>query len=129
MKNQDHILVIEDDVIFCNTLSASLKEAGFNVTEVHDGPRAIEEAKKKPFELIISDIRLAGKMDGIEVCQRIRANKVESPIMMLTAKSEEIDKVLGLEVGADDYLTKPFSVREFIARVKAIFRRQKTENS
>ena len=81
--------------------------------------KAIEES----FDLIILDIMLPG-MDGLEVCRKLRAQEIITPILMLTAKSEEIDKVLGLETGADDYLTKPFSIREFVARVKAIFRRQ-----
>lgn len=77
----------------------------------------------KTFDLIILDVMLPGK-DGIAIAQKLRAFEIQSPIMMLTAKTEEVDKVLGLESGADDYLTKPFGVREFIARVKAIFRRQ-----
>jgi DNA-binding response OmpR family regulator len=82
----------------------------------------MEQVKSNPFDLVILDIMLPG-IDGMEVCRRIRSDHINVPVLMLTAKSEEIDKVLGLEIGADDYLTKPFSIREFIARVKAIFRR------
>ena len=82
----------------------------------------MKQVKSNPFDLVILDIMLPG-IDGMEVCKRIRSEQINVPVLMLTAKSEEIDKVLGLEIGADDYLTKPFSVREFIARVKAIFRR------
>ena len=88
-----------------------------------DGGTGLDMAKQENPDLIILDIALP-VMDGIEVCQKIRMHQ-NTPIIMLTAKSEEIDRVLGLEVGADDYITKPFSVREFIARVKAIFRRTK----
>ncbi|MDT0621098.1 response regulator transcription factor [Croceitalea vernalis] len=121
MKN---VLIIEDDIEIIHLLEIHLKDLGCEVTKVTQGDDGLRKAIELIPDLIILDVMLP-EMDGIEVCQKIRANNIQSPIMMLTARSEEIDKVLGLEVGADDYLTKPFSVREFIARVKAIFRRQK----
>lgn len=121
MKN---VLIIEDDLEIIHLLEIHLKDLGCEVTSASRGDEGLLKAIDQIPDLIILDIMLP-EMDGIEVCQKIRANNIKSPIIMLTAKSEEIDKVLGLEIGADDYLTKPFSVREFIARVKAIFRRQK----
>jgi DNA-binding response OmpR family regulator len=121
MKN---VLIIEDDLEIIHLLEIHLKDLGCEVTKATQGDDGLRKAIELVPDLIILDVMLP-EMDGIEVCQKIRANNIQSPIMMLTARSEEIDKVLGLEVGADDYLTKPFSVREFIARVKAIFRRQK----
>lgn len=118
------VLIIEDDVEIVHLLEIHLKDLQCEVHAANRGDDGLHKAIELIPDLIILDIMLPG-MDGIEVCQKIRANNIKSPIIMLTAKSEEIDKVLGLEVGADDYLTKPFSVREFIARVKAIFRRQK----
>ncbi|MDW7695321.1 response regulator transcription factor [Flammeovirgaceae bacterium SG7u.111] len=121
MKN---VLIIEDDKEIVQLLEIHLNDLSCQISKAYDGESGLHKALSENPDLIILDIMLP-KMDGIEVCQKIRANNVHSPIMMLTAKSEEIDRVLGLEVGADDYLTKPFSVREFIARVKAIFRRTK----
>lgn len=121
MKN---VLIIEDDPEIIHLLEIHLKDLHCTVSSANAGDVGLRTAIETVPDLIILDIMLP-EMDGIEVCQKIRANNIKSPIIMLTAKSEEIDKVLGLEVGADDYLTKPFSVREFIARVKAIFRRQK----
>ena len=120
------VLVIEDDPEIVHLLEIHLKDLGCEVLSAGRGDHGLRMAVNENPDLIILDVMLP-EMDGIEVCQKIRAQQIKSPIMMLTAKSEEIDKVLGLEVGADDYLTKPFSVREFIARVKAIFRRQKME--
>ena len=118
------VLIIEDDEEIIRLLEIHLKDLGCTVRSSQDGEEGLQNALADPPDLIILDLMLPTK-DGIEVCQRLRAREVNTPIIMLTAKAEEIDKVLGLEVGADDYLTKPFSVREFIARVKAIFRRQK----
>ena len=116
------VLVVEDDRDIVDLLEIHLKDLGCQITKAYDGQSGIEKALRNPFDLIILDLMLPN-LDGMEICRRIRMQKQYIPIMMLTAKSEEIDKVLGLETGADDYLTKPFSVREFIARVKAIFRR------
>ncbi len=116
------VLVVEDDPNIIDLLEIHLKDLDCTVTKAIDGEAGLREALGSPFDLIILDLMLP-KMDGLEVCRRIRAKELHLPILMLTARTEEIDKVLGLEMGADDYLTKPFGVREFIARVKAIFRR------
>ena len=118
----NHVLVIEDDHDITELLSIHLKDLHCKVTTAFDGKKGYELTLKGKFDLIVLDLMLPS-IDGLEICRRVRADKNNTPILMLTAKSEELDKVLGLEVGADDYLTKPFSVREFIARVKAIFRR------
>lgn len=123
MKN---VLIVEDDLEIIRLLEIHLKDLGCNVLTATQGDTGLKMAISESPDLIILDVMLP-EMDGIEVCQKIRANNITSPIIMLTARSEEIDKVLGLEVGADDYLTKPFSVREFIARAKAIFRRQRMD--
>ena len=118
------VLIVEDDKEMVELLEIHLRDLSCQIFKAYDGEDGLAKSLSENPDLIILDIMLP-KMDGIEVCQKIRANKINAPILMLTAKSEEIDKVLGLEIGADDYLTKPFSVREFIARVKAIFRRTK----
>lgn len=129
------ILIIEDDRNIVELLTIHLCDLGCEVSTAPDGNSGLATAVQKKFDLIILDIMLPG-INGIEVCRRIRQTDHLTPILMLTARSEEIDKVMGLETGADDYLTKPFSVREFIARVKVIFRRSEehvmlttTENS
>lgn len=124
----EKILLIEDDPHIGELVSIHLKDLNCSVEVATDGREGYEKASSGDFSLIILDIMLPG-MDGLEVCRQLRADKVKTHILMLTAKSEEIDKVLGLETGADDYLTKPFSIREFIARVKAILRRVKNLNS
>ncbi len=116
------VLVIEDDPHIVNLLEIHLKDLGCELSKSNEGPEGLQYALNNPYDLIILDLMLPG-MDGIEICRRIRAKEIHTPILMLTAKAEEIDKIIGLEMGADDYMTKPFSVREFIARVKAIFRR------
>jgi DNA-binding response OmpR family regulator len=116
------ILIIEDDRDIAHLIEVHLKDAGHDVTPVHDGTRGLEKALKHSYDLIILDVMLPG-MDGLEICRRLRSKSPYIPILMLTCKSSEVDRVLGLEIGADDYLTKPFSMRELAARVKAIFRR------
>ena len=118
------VVVIEDDPEIVDLLEIHLKDQSCEVFSSGRGEEAMTLVETRNPDLLILDIMLPG-MDGIEVCRRLRAKGSKIPILMLTAKSEEIDKVLGLEMGADDYLTKPFSIREFIARVKAIFRRHK----
>ncbi|MCE4563954.1 response regulator transcription factor [Maribellus sp. CM-23] len=118
----DKVLLIEDDPHIGELVSIHLKDLNCEVDISTDGREGYEKASTGNYSLIILDLMLPG-MDGLEVCRQLRADKIRTHILMLTAKSEEIDKVLGLETGADDYLTKPFSVREFIARVKAILRR------
>ena len=118
-----HVLIIEDDKDLTGLLSIHLKDLDCQVDIAHDGFSGCEMALKGAFDMIVLDVMLP-KMDGIAVCQKLRALENYTPILMLTAKSEEFDKVLGLESGADDYITKPFGIRELIARVKAILRRQ-----
>lgn len=116
------ILVVDDEKPIAEILKFNLEKEGYEVICAHDGNDAIELAEKENPDLILLDIMLPGK-DGNEVCREIRKTQ-NMPIIMLTAKDQEIDKVLGLELGADDYVTKPFSNRELIARVKANLRRQ-----
>ena len=116
------VLVVEDDPNIIDLLEIHLKDLDCELQKAMEGNLGLRLATQESFDLIILDIMLPGK-DGIEICRQIRSAGIGTPILMLTAKSEEIDKVLGLEMGADDYLTKPFGIREFIARVKAIFRR------
>ena len=122
------VLIIEDDKNIAELVAIHLRDLDFEVAFANDGREGLLKARNEDFNLIILDIMLPG-MDGFDVCKSIRADHMTVPILMLTSKSEEIDKVLGLEIGADDYLTKPFSIRELIARVKAILRRseQSTE--
>lgn len=115
------VLIVEDDPEILSLLEIHLKDLSCEVIKALDGKTGLDKALSENPDLVILDITLP-EMDGIEVCRQVRANSAV-PIIMLTAKSEEIDRVLGLEMGADDYITKPFSVREFIARVKAVFRR------
>ncbi len=124
MKN---ILMIEDDVNISELVDIHLKDIHCTSTRVGNGAQGLQQAMEKSFDLIILDVTLPD-MDGIEICRRLRAETILTPIMMLTARSEEIDKIIGLETGADDYLTKPFSIRELIARVKAILRRTEINN-
>jgi len=119
MKN---VLVVEDDKSIADLLEIHLTDLNCTVTKAMDGDEGLREALNKNYDLIVLDLMLP-KLNGLEICKEVRKKDDYTPILMLTSKSEEIDKVLGLEVGADDYLTKPFGIREFIARVKAIFRR------
>ena len=116
------ILVIEDDRDIARLLELHLHDLGYDVHVAHDGVAGLKHALSKPYDLIILDLMLPG-IEGLEVCRNLRTKPNYTPILMLTAKSTELDRVLGLEVGADDYLTKPFSIRELLARVKALFRR------
>ena len=122
------VLVIEDDPEIVDLLEIHLKDLSCDLIKTYSGEDGLAAVKSNPLDLVILDVMLPG-IDGIEVCRRIRSEQINVPVLMLTAKSEEIDKVLGLEIGADDYLTKPFSIREFIARVKAIFRRTQMQES
>jgi DNA-binding response OmpR family regulator len=118
----DTILIVEDDAKIAELLTMHLSEMGFDLVHAKDGLEGVEKFQKRDYALVILDIMLP-KLDGFEVAKEIRTRNRHTPILMLTSKSEELDKVLGLELGADDYLTKPFSIRELLARVKAIFRR------
>jgi len=115
------VLVVEDEPVLLETLEYNLARQGYEVCTAADGPTALEVAREEQPDLIVLDIMLPG-MDGFEVCRTLRP-EMSVPILMLTARDEEIDKVVGLEVGADDYMTKPFSMRELMARVKALLRR------
>jgi DNA-binding response OmpR family regulator len=117
------ILVVEDEREIARLVEIHLRDQGWEVTVCHDGPSGLAAASSGQFDLVVLDLMLPG-VDGLEVCRRIRAAADYLPILMLTARSSELDRVLGLEIGADDYLTKPFSVRELVARVKAILRRE-----
>lgn len=116
------ILVVEDEVSISTLLKYNLEKAGFEVLIAHDGKEGLNMAIEHSPDLMILDLMLP-TLDGMEVCKEIRSQKRNIPIIMLTARDDEFDKVLGLELGADDYMTKPFSPREVIARVKAVLRR------
>lgn len=116
------ILIVEDDRDIANLVALHLRDVYDDVQMSHDGAEALSLASTQPWDLLILDLRLPG-MDGLEVCRQIRASENYVPILMLTSKSTELDHVLGLEIGADDYVTKPFSVVELMSRVKAILRR------
>lgn len=115
------VLIVEDDPEIINLLTIHLEDLSCEVSTAQDGRLGLSKALEEKPDLVILDVTLP-EIDGIEVCRKIRTKSVV-PVIMLTAKSEEIDRVLGLEIGADDYITKPFSVRELLARVKAVFRR------
>jgi DNA-binding response OmpR family regulator len=116
------ILVIEDEPQLASLVEMHLGDAGCSVDVALTGARGLAEANKRRFDLMVLDLMLPD-MDGLDVCRELRSQKNYTPILILTARSGEVDRVLGLELGADDYLTKPFSVRELVARVKAILRR------
>lgn len=120
-NNQKTILIVDDEQPIVDILVYNLKREGYNTLEANDGVTAVDMALRDHPDLILLDIMLP-KMDGLTVCKKIRT-KLNVPILMLTAKDEEIDKILGLELGADDYITKPFSVRELMARIKANLRK------
>jgi len=116
------ILLAEDQVDIRDLIGMNLRGAGYEVTAVGDGASALARQLEQPADLLILDLMMPG-LDGLEVCKALRARQHSAPILMLTAKSTELDRVLGLELGADDYLTKPFSLAELMARVKALLRR------
>lgn len=116
------ILVIEDDKDLARLLDLHLRDLTYEVDLAYDGDAGWTQITTNAYNLVILDIMLPG-IDGLEICRRLRTQPVYTPILMLTSKSAEVDRVLGLEIGADDYVTKPFSIRELMARVKAIFRR------
>ncbi len=117
----EKILIVEDEITLQETLAYNLKRQGYEVETAADGITALQIARKSHPDLILLDIMLPG-MDGFEVCRLLR-KEMSTPILMLTAKDDEIDRVVGLEVGADDYMSKPFSMRELTARIKAMLRR------
>jgi len=119
---EQRILVVEDDPDISHLLEIHLRDSAYSVDVVGNGIDGLERASKYPYQLIVLDLMLPG-LDGLELCRRLRRQTVTVPILMLTARTSEIDRVLGLEMGADDYLTKPFSIMELQARVRAILRR------
>lgn len=121
MSNK-RILIIEDHTDLANILSLNLRDLDYSVTHAADGLKGLNYLENEVFDLVILDLMLPG-MDGLEICRRIRNQNNYTPVLMLTSKSSEIDRVLGLEIGADDYVSKPFSVREVLARIKALIRR------
>lgn len=116
------VLVVDDEPSLVTLLTYNLKKSGFDVVSATDGPSAIATLAEQPIDIMLLDVMLPGK-SGVEVTRELRAEKNRIPIIMLTALDEEVDKILGLEIGADDYVTKPFSPREVIARVRAVLRR------
>ena len=119
---QKEILLVEDNAEIAHLVMLHLGDAGMHVTHASDGEEGLKKALGQTFDLVILDLMLPG-VDGMEICRAIRRTDNYTPVMMLTARSAELDRVLGLEIGADDYITKPFSIRELVARVKALLRR------
>jgi len=117
-----HILIVEDEQSIATLIKYNLEQAGYQTKIAYDGKQALQYIHEQPFDFIVLDIMLP-EIDGLEVCKTIREDKNDIPILMLTAKSDEHNKVTGLRLGADDYLTKPFSPKELIARIEAILRR------
>jgi DNA-binding response OmpR family regulator len=124
MVDSSTILLVEDEASVRKVLTFPLERDGYTVIQAADGEEALTRFEAQPVDLVVLDIMLP-KLDGLEVCKRLRAHSTV-PIIMLTARDDELDKVLGLELGADDYITKPFSIREFRSRVKALLRRART---
>jgi len=118
---KDHILVIDDDIELCELVIDYLTAEGFQVEQVHQGPQGVDKALSGDFALVILDVMLP-EINGFEVLRRIRA-KARVPVLMLTARGDDVDRIVGLELGADDYLPKPFNPRELVARIHAILRR------
>lgn len=116
------VLVVDDEQSIVTLLQYNLQQSGFEVVTAYDGEEGLEKIFSEKPDIVVLDLMLP-KMDGVELCKSVRNEKNQVPILMLTAKDDEFDKVLGLELGADDYMTKPFSPREVIARIKAILRR------
>ena len=117
------ILIVEDDPAISKGLVDFLENESFHTTSFSDGEKGYYAAKEGNYDLVLLDVMLPGK-NGMDICRDLRKEKISTPIIMLTSKQEEIDKVLGLELGADDYITKPFSIRELLARIKAVLRRE-----
>ena len=123
----EHILIVDDEPSILTLLAYNLQQAGYQVDQADDGLLAYEMIEQNKYDFIILDVMLPG-MDGMDICRKVRKKGSQVPILMLTAKDEEYDKVVGLELGADDYMTKPFSPREVLARIKAILRRTGSQN-
>src|SRR5438105_2242307 len=123
----DRILVIDDDVELCSLVGEYLASEGFKVEAAYDGERGLERAVKGEYILVVLDVMLPG-INGFEVLRRIRSTS-RIPVLLLTARGEDVDRIVGLEIGADDYLPKPFNPRELVARIRAILRRTKDGKS
>src|SRR5262245_8512307 len=121
MSDSSTVLLVDDEESIQKLLTYPLEREGFRVVQARDGEEALERFVQQPVDLVVLDVMLP-KLDGLEVCKRLRSQSAV-PIIMLTARDDELDKVLGLELGADDYITKPFSIREFRSRVRALLRR------
>jgi two-component system response regulator RegX3 len=121
------VLLVEDEEAIADALEYALEAEGFTVDALADGSRAVDAARERDYDLLVLDLMLPG-LSGIEVCRRLRGES-SIPILMLTAKDAEVDRVLGLEIGADDYVTKPFSMPEVLARVRALLRRRELDRS
>src|ERR1700720_4688730 len=121
MNKVDRILVIDDDVELCSLVGEYLEPEGFQIESVHDGNRGLDRALNGDHTLVVLDVMLPG-MNGFDVLRRIR-NTSRIPVLLLTARGEDVDRIVGLEIGADDYLPKPFNPRELVARIRAILRR------
>lgn len=119
----ERLLVIDDDIELCELVSEYLEPQGFDIQTVQDGERGVERATDEPFSLIVLDVMLPG-IDGFEVLRRLRS-RTSTPVLMLTGRGDDIDRIVGLEMGADDYLAKPFNPRELVARIRAVLRRAK----
>ncbi len=126
--NNHDILVVDDDGHIREVVRFALEKAGFVVTEAADGTQALAAIARQTFAAIVLDI-IMPEMDGLEVCRRLRGERGALPILFLSSRDEELDRILGLEMGADDYITKPFSPRELVARLKAVLRRTRTQLS
>jgi DNA-binding response OmpR family regulator len=122
MERRSTVLLVDDEESVQKLLTYPLEREGYTVVQARDGEEALERYRETPVDLVILDLMLP-KLDGLAVCRRLREERSAVPIIMLTARGDEGDKVLGLELGADDYITKPFSIREFMSRVRALLRR------
>ena len=121
VKRMDHVLVVDDDVELCSLVQEYLTTEGFSLKAVHDGEQGLQQALTNEFALVVLDVMLPG-INGFEVLRRIRSVS-KTPVLLLTARGEDVDRIVGLEIGADDYLPKPFNPRELVARIRAILRR------
>ena len=120
------VLLVEDEPSLVLTLSDRLLSEGYRVETAGNGDEALAKAREEPFDILLLDVMLPGGRDGFEVCRELRSRGVETPVLMLTARSQVVDRVVGLKLGADDYLTKPFEMIELLARVEALLRRGRT---
>src|SRR5450432_433242 len=127
IRRMDHVLVVDDDVELCSLVQEYLTAEGFSLKAVHDGEQGLQQALTNEYALVVLDVMLPG-INGFEVLRRIRSvSKI--PVLLLTARGEDVDRIVGLEIGADDYLPKPFNPRELVARIRAILRRTHGEGS